>query len=202
MGQIVQSSDPKPGATELDDYSELLIKQVLTREQLNKVEAENIHAATVDYLSMTPSPHVAPFDVSWFLQLHREMFGKVWGWAGRIRGTQKNIGVSATHIQAQLRVLSDDVHYWRTQRPMPALEQAARLHHRAVFIHPFENGNGRWARLLSNIWLKQQGDAVVYWPLPTQGGISPIRDAYLAALRNADQGDYAALLELHERYIR
>ncbi|MBI4208502.1 MAG: Fic family protein [Deltaproteobacteria bacterium] len=34
-------------------------------------------------------------------------------------------------------------------------ELSARLHHRLVWIHPFENGNGRWARLIMNIHLKK-----------------------------------------------
>ena len=39
-------------------------------------------------------------------------------------------------------------------------EQAVLLHHRAVQIHPFENGNGRWSRLLANIWLKKHAHPI------------------------------------------
>jgi Fic family protein len=35
------------------------------------------------------------------------------------------------------------------------IEISARLHYRAVVIHPFLNGNGRWSRMLANIYLKQ-----------------------------------------------
>ena len=32
---------------------------------------------------------------------------------------------------------------------------ATEYHHRAVWVQPFEDDNGRWARLLANIWLMQ-----------------------------------------------
>lgn len=41
---------------------------------------------------------------------------------------------------------------------------AAEFHHRAVWVHPFEDGNGRWARLLANIWLMQHDQPVTIWP--------------------------------------
>ena len=44
------------------------------------------------------------------------------------------------------------------------LDQAVFLHHRAVAIHPFPNGNGRWSRLISNIWLKLHDQPIVRWP--------------------------------------
>ena len=83
---------------------------------------------------------------------------------------------------------------------MPLAEQAARLHHRAVSIHPFLNGNGRWSRLLSNIWLAQHDEPVVLWPETTIGAVSIIREEYLSAIRTADDGDYAPLLEMQQTY--
>ena len=53
----------------------------------------------------------------------------------------------------QVLALTEDLSCW-DQSGMCSLEQATRLHHRAVWIHPFMNGNGRWARLLANIWLR------------------------------------------------
>ena len=72
---------------------------------------------------------------------------------------------------------------------MRLLEQAVRLHHRAVRIHPFPNGNGRWARMLANIWLKRHGQPITAWPEETIGTRSVVRDEYLAAIRAADEGD-------------
>jgi Fic family protein len=83
---------------------------------------------------------------------------------------------------------------------MNLIEQAARLHHRAVFIHPFLNGNGRWARMLANIYLKQRKEPLTLWPNETIGESSIIRQQYLDAIRAADCGDYRKLIQLHVQY--
>jgi Fic family protein len=80
------------------------------------------------------------------------------------------------------------------------IERAARLHHRAVQIHPFQNGNGRWSRMLANIMLKQDGSEPTLWPEQTVGTASVIRDEYLAAIRAADNHDYETLIRLHRRF--
>lgn len=191
---------PIPGETPIDDISGLKIKGVRTRKELNLVEAENIRKAVVMYLAKKPSRRSAPFDFSWSLKLHKVMFGDVWQWAGKTRTSDKNMGAPWEQVPALLYALLDDLAYWDKQATMDILEQAVLLHHRAVAIHPFENGNGRWARLLSNIWLKRQGRPVTEWPEVAVGQSSPVRDEYLNALRQADHGNYGPLLELHRRF--
>lgn len=71
-----------PGGTPIDDLSGLKVKGITRRKELNEVEAENIRKAVVKYFAAPPTPKVAPFDLSWALRLHREMFGDVWKWAG------------------------------------------------------------------------------------------------------------------------
>ena len=83
-----------------------------------------------------------------------------------------------------------------TARPSPRL---ARLHHASVRIHPFQNGNGRWARLLANIWLRRHGEAPIEWPEATIGSVSAIRNEYLMAVREADRGEYGRLIAMHVR---
>jgi Fic family protein len=62
------------------------------------------------------------------------------------------------------------------------------------------NGNGRWSRLLANIWLKLNKQPLTLWPEDAIGATSVIRDEYLAAVRAADGGNYASLIELHRQY--
>ena len=189
-----------PGETPVDDISGLIPKGVTTRAQLNEREAENIRAATVRYLAARPSRRQAPFTLAWCLKLHQQMFGKVWRWAGTTRITELNPGVPAHRIQTDLQSLLDDALYWRDNEVFDVVEQAARLHHRAVYVHPFLNGNGRWSRLLANVWLKQANAPVIAWPEQTIGDESVIRQDYLAAIRLADGGDYAPLIELHRSF--
>ena len=186
-----------PGETPIDT-SGLKVKGVTTRAQLNVVEIENINRAMEKYLANRPTHRIAPFDYTWALALHSEMFGDVWQWAGVIRGEDLNIGVRWFQVREQLYELLENLKHW--QQHDNAANQAALLHHRAVWIHPFPNGNGRWARLLTNIWLSLQRESIVLWPERTVGKKSVIRNDYLDALRAADAGDLSHLIELQEQY--
>jgi len=193
--------EPIPGETPLDDLSGLRVQGITTKAALNAVEAENIRRATVKYLAAKPTSRAAPFDVEWMLRLHQEMFGDVWTWAGTRRTHETNIGSLPRNIEVELHELQADLAAWQASS-MPLLEQAVRLHHRAVRIHPFAGGNGRWSRMLGNIWLKRHGAEPVEWPEATIGDASVVRDDYLAAVKLADTGDYDNLLALHGRFWR
>ncbi|MEV0533400.1 Fic family protein [Kitasatospora sp. NPDC050463] len=75
-------------------------------------------------------------------------------------------------------------------RPLP--EELAQVHNRFERIHPFLDGNGRTGRLVINLVLVRLG----YPPVII---FKRQRDAYLAALRRADAGDFGALGELIAR---
>ena len=190
---------PIPGQTPLDDLSGLRVSSIRTMADLNAAEAENIRRATVKYLAGVPTRRSAPFDVRWMRALHAQMFGDVWTWAGRLRAHETNVGSVPRSIEIDLNNLVLDLFAWE-QSSMRLLEQAVRLHHVAVRIHPFANGNGRWSRMLGNIWLKQHGSKPIAWPETVIGTASTIRDEYLAAVRIADGGDVGPLMAIHERY--
>lgn len=190
-----------PGQTPLPDVSGLRDPSIRTVSELNACEAENIRRAVVRYLASRPTPRVAPFDEPWLRVLHRQMFGDVWTWAGSYRRHETNIGSPAHRIEVEMHALVDDLRAWE-RSGMGALEQSTRLHHRAVQIHPFVNGNGRWSRMLGSIWLRRSGLPLVHWPEASIGGTSPIRGEYLDALRAADEGDLGPLLRLHERFAK
>lgn len=83
-------------------------------------------------------------------------------------------------------VLMADLLRWyqealQTQSLHPLLLSAT-FHYRFVDIHPFDDGNGRMARLLTNLILMQQGFIPVVIRTETKG-------AYLLALEQAAAGD-------------
>jgi Fic-DOC domain mobile mystery protein B len=191
--------EPIPGETPIDDLSGLRIRGITLRHELSEFEAVNIATAALKYLAAQPNPRTAPFDIDWCLQLHQEMFGEVWDWAGKVRTEELSIGVKFYLIQEQLAALLQDLEGW-TGFGMDLVEQSARLHHRAVWIHPFQNGNGRWARMLANIWLKRYAAPIVAWPERTIENTSEIRSRYIAAIQSADNFDYDALIALHREF--
>lgn len=192
--------DLLPGETPIDDISGLKVQGISTRRELSLVEAENIRKALVKFFSDDPTREIAGFDLDWVKQLHREMYGDVWDWAGQFRTSEINMGCPWHQIQDRVYNLLEDLSYWEAAG-VDLTEQATRLHHVAVQIHPFLNGNGRWGRLMTNIWLAIHGSPIVVWPEESIGTESLIRGEYITALKAADDGDIASLLEMHRRYL-
>ena len=184
------------------DPSDIRDRSIKTRRQLNAAEAENIRKAVVKYFAARPGPRRAPFDYGWFCRLHAEMFGDVLLSAGQPRTRPLNLGVDWRQVPSMMMELAATLASWREHQTYGLLEQAARLHYHAVHIHPFLNGNGRWARMLANIWLRRHSGKVVRWPETLLGEVSPVRGEYISHLQAADEGDFGPLLEFHRRFLR
>lgn len=196
---MIDSTKPINDATPLDDISGLLLPngKVYTLKEVHEKEAENIAKATIKYLSAPPSKKEASFTYGWMLDLHKEMFGNVWDWAGKLRQVELSIGIKAYLVPIELKKLCDDIEYWDKNKTYDIYELVARMHHRAVQIHPFQNGNGRWGRMLANIYLRQHGKMPVRWQENMLAKENPKRNEYIAALKKADDGDYQNLVGMH-----
>jgi len=130
------------------------------------------------------------------INLHKRLFGDVWDWAGTFRKTGKNIGIDPVHIPVEIRMLMNNARYWAEHQTYPASQAAVRFHHRLFQIHPFPNGNGRHARIMTDAVLTR-----VYKtkPIDWAGGydlqkIGERRATYIDALKAADQGDMKHLM--------
>lgn len=188
-----------PGATPLteEDLSGLMPKYITTRGELNDAEFKNISEASKKYFL---SRRKFQFTIGNLLRIHKEMFGNVWTWAGRKRKTNKNIGVDKSKIDVELKKLSDDLEYWLEQN-IDIIEISARLHHRLVYIHPFNNGNGRWARFIVNLFLIEHLNSYLDFPEDELLLTTKIREIYIRALQEADFLNYKPLFDLHKKYI-
>ena len=197
---MIDSTKPINDATPLDDISGLKLpnNKSYTLKEIYVYEANNIALATLKYLSAPPSKILAPFSYEWMQQLHYDMFGNVWDWAGKFRQVELSIGVKAYLIPMALKELVDDIAFWNKHKTFDIYETAARIHHRAVQIHPFQNGNGRWSRMLANIHLRQNGSMPVKWQEDLLSSENPKRNNYIQSLKMADNGDYKALIEMHK----
>jgi Fic-DOC domain mobile mystery protein B len=131
---------------------------------------------------------------SFIRELHRQMFGRTWRWAGRYRLTERNIGVAPPEIATAVQILCADVREQLESGAFGLDEIAARFSHRLVSIHPFANGNGRHSRTIADLLLVQQSAARFSWGAAVLHHENDARQSYLQALRRADQGDYGPLL--------
>jgi Fic-DOC domain mobile mystery protein B len=126
--------------------------------------------------------------------LHRHMLGDVWRWAGAFRRTERNLGFPHYEIPAALRHLLGDVEAWIELKSYPADEIAVRFHHRLVAIHPFDNGNGRHARLVADLLIMQLSAARFTWGRANLRDAGETRTRYITALRAADSHDFGSLV--------
>ncbi len=182
------------GTTPLDpDEAEALLPtHITTRGELDQLEQLNI-AEAEEWTSKQKITAIA--QEAFLQQLHKKMFSNVWRWAGEVRTTEKNFGSPTENIRPDLRNLCNDVETWIEHSSYEPDEMAARFHHQLVSIHPFPNGNGRHARLATDLLLERN----LSKPRFSWGGANLSQEAnaktrYIAALQAADKHDYQPLL--------
>jgi Fic-DOC domain mobile mystery protein B len=193
------------GATLGDDISGLLMTKLTTRAACNAVETESISRVYDKHIFRARrKKRASAWLTEEFLRnVHHDMFGSIWDWAGKYRTTAVNIGIAPQLIREHVQALCGDFAYWDAmESAMPGLEVAARLQHRLTWVHPFKNGNGRHARMITDIFLYSREIPLPRWPqihLITHG--DKVRSSYIAARQKADQGDFAELIRFIESYI-
>lgn len=181
----------KEGETPLDDISGLKIEGITTRNELDIVEAENILEAFLKYTVSVEQLANVQFDTLFLQQLHRDMLGNVWSWAGDFRTTQTSIGIEAVNIRQALYQLMDDLSFWETAWDYK--DTATKLHYSLVKIHPFLNGNGRCARLFTDLWLLSRGENMLEWGDEDINMVNDSRSEYIRALQESNNGNYKYL---------
>jgi Fic-DOC domain mobile mystery protein B len=189
--------DQPEGATPLDDISGLLRDDITTRGQLDEAETLNIVNAD-DWLERGRLPDM--FTIGFYQGLHSRMYDQVWSWAGKMRsetGATANISVTPEAVPTELgRVAMEFNREWENRGEEKLLPFIARYHHALVLVHPFNNGNGRWSRLSCDAVVKHLvKEPPIIWATDTLTKDSEERSSYIAALKEADQGNFGPLTE-------
>jgi Fic-DOC domain mobile mystery protein B len=187
LGEEVDGSTPLTG----EELEQLIPSYITLRHELNEAEQANILEAE-EWVFLRKRDILTEHFLD---NLHKRMFGRVWRWAGQHRQSSKSVGIDAYRIPTELRQLMDDCRYWIDQASYESDEIAARFHHRLVWIHPYPNGNGRHARLATDLFLNSLGRTRFSWGRVNLVDASETRSVYIAALRAADNHDIKPLLE-------
>jgi Fic-DOC domain mobile mystery protein B len=168
----------------------LIPAHIAYRSELNEAEQENIARAQDWALGRKRNLLSERF----VRELHRQMLGDVWKWAGKFRTSERNLGIPFYEIPVALRQLLDDAKAWIDYNTYPPDEVAIRFHHRLVQIHPFPNGNGRHARLMADLLVMRRDREEFSWGRESLRDPGTLRQRYIAALQNADRHDIGPLL--------
>ena len=175
---------------EPEEREQLIPSYITLRRELN--EAEQINIADAAKWLATRKRDV--LDEKFLRTLHTRMFGKVWKWAGDYRKTPRNIGVEAWRIPMDVAQAIDDAKFWVANSTFTADEIAVRFSHRLVAIHPFPNGNGRFSRMVGDLFAQQLGQPRFSWGSQNLVDATTTRRAYVEALRAADAHDLSLLI--------
>ena len=186
------------GATPLDsnEIEGLIPDYITTQKELNILEQQNIIEG-INWAERKKNSDV--LNITFCYELHKQMFNQVWKWAGQPRTTNKNLGSYWEQIPTKLNNLFEDTRYWIKNKTYKWDELAVRFHHKLVSIHAFPNGNGRHARLMTDILLKSNNKASFTWGenrrasfIDTEG---KTRKAYISALKKADKNNFIDLIK-------
>lgn len=191
MSNLFDDQDDAATPLDAEEKAGLIPSYITTRGELNAAEQANI----LDAEEWAFTRKRDTLSERFLDDLHRRMLGRVWRWAGTHRRSGKSGGIDAYQIPTALRQLMDDCRYWISHYTYPPDEIAARFHHRLVWIHPYPNGNGRHARLATDLLLKSFARPRFSWGRESLVDARLTRQGYVDALRAADQHDLGPLLE-------
>jgi len=110
----------------------------------------------------------------------------------RLRNSELHEYASPEETSAKMNDLMD--WYNKEIDSIHPVQLAILFHYKFVCIHPFDDGNGRVARLLMNyILLKNDFPPIII--------VSKDKEGYLTALQKADTGDIISMLEYNETQL-
>jgi len=167
--------------------TQLVIREGVTiggKSVRDHLEARN-HPRAISYVESLKDRDLMENDV---LALYGIIFSGILENAGSFRKSQVFIEGSdyLPPPAFEVPVLIKELLEWLRKNPeeLRPVEVAAVFHHRFVSVHPFDDGNGRVARLLMNLLLIKRG-----YPFTVVRNYD--RRRYYDTLRKADGGDLA-----------
>jgi Fic family protein len=177
--------------------TQLVIREGVTiggKSVRDHLEARN-HPRAISFVESLKDRDLMEHDV---LELHEIIFSGILENAGSFRKSQVFIEGSdyLPPPAFEVRVLVKELLEWLRKNPeeLRPVEVAAVFHHRFVSVHPFDDGNGRVARLLMNLLLIKQG-----YPFTVVRNYD--RRRYYDTLRKADGGDLAPFVNFIGRCV-
>jgi Fic family protein len=184
-------SDAIEGNTLTLQETKLVLEQGITiggKPLKDHIEARN-DAEAFDFIVQLVQKKT-PFSQQIIQQIHDIVTKGLLNDSGKYRiGNVRITGSSITPPSyTKIITLMDDYIHTIQHLNLHPLKKAAFIHHRLVWIHPFFDGNGRVARLVTNFFFMQQG----YPPIILK---QEQRNIYYQVLHQADNGNLSPLVE-------
>lgn len=177
--------------------TQLVIREGLTiggKSLIEHLEAKN-HPKAIEYVEGLTNRSLEESNI---LKVHEMIFSGIFENAGNYRNAQVYIEGSDYMPPSAFEVpaLVEELLEWLKKNPeeLRSIETAAVFHHKLVSIHPFDDGNGRVARLLMNLLLLKHG-----YPFSVIKNVD--RRRYYDTLRKADHNNLRPFVNFIARCV-
>jgi len=182
----------------MGDYTPPIEDNLLGIDDRGKLNEEELRGVLMAREFLLDLEEGVDLDTSLILEIHRIAFGHLYEWAGKWRRSDFVVGQHVPprfqEVPTLMYQFSDDLKFKlsRIEGEEDLISVIAFAHHQFVKIHPFNNGNGRTARLISDFIAFSNGynEVVLYHREGEE------RKKYLKAIRAADNLDYSLLEEM------
>jgi len=188
-------SNALEGNTLTHRETQLVIREGITiggKSLRDHLEAKN-HPKAIEYVETLIDHPLSEEDI---LRVHEIIFSGILENAGNYRKSQVFVeGADFVPSPAfEVPVLMKELIKWLNSNPqeLRPIEIAGAFHYKFVFIHPFDDGNGRIARMLMNSLLMKYG-----YPLTIIKTYN--RRRYYDTLKKADKGNLKPLVNFIAR---
>ena len=136
---------------------------ITSKQAMDDAEAKALERATDRFIGTFDATH--RFTAADVCEIHRAWLGEIYEWAGRYRQVNVSKGEFPFAAAAQIPTLMAQFEQGPLGRHTPCsftnradvVRALAEVHTELVLIHPFRDGNGRVARLLSTLMALQAG---------------------------------------------
>jgi cell filamentation protein len=177
---------------------------IKSKREMDRIEAvEQVRA--LEFLSgIYDREH--RFTANDICDMHRTWLGRIYEWAGHYRQVNVSRGDFLFAPAAQIPRLMAELEKGPLGRYTPCLfsseneisEALALVHTELVLIHPFREGNGRLARMLSILMAYQAG-----FPTLDFGGIKGRRrQEYFEAVQAGLRRDYSPMKKIFDKVLQ
>lgn len=190
----------EPGSRDMVLKNKLGIKR---GKEMDETESVALAVAIDKLLRMYDADH--RFTAEDIKTMHKIWLGGIYEWAGKYRQVNVSKGdfpfAASKHIPRLMDEFEKKTLHKHTPCNFKSLERVIQalteVHVELILIHPFREGNGRVARILSTIMASQAGLPILNFKDIT----SKKRKEYFAAINNGLSRDYKLMERLFKKIV-
>ena len=176
---------------------------ITSKQARDDAEARALQRATDSLIGTFDAAH--RFTAADVCEMHRVWLGEIYEWAGRYRQVNLSKGAFAFAAAAQIPGLMAEFEQEVLRRYTPCnvtdrtdvVRALAEVHTELVLIHPFRDGNGRVARLLSTLMALQAGLPLLDFRAIVGGN----KHAYFSAVQGGLDKNYEPMRRIFTEII-